>query len=151
MYRVGLAGATDVSGLPESFTVVRGGSTVQVSLDQMTPAELAAAGVQPIAKSVHVDLNAVGYNRVSNPEGLAFIDATTIAVINDNDFSVPAITIDPATGLFTRVEEPDPVLLGIIRLNPPAAAAGAPMMFGIKELTDGDDEGDVDVLGPLGP
>ena len=128
IYRFDLAGATDVSDLPNTFTVIRGGNPVQVTLDQMTPAELVAAGVQPIEKSLHVDLAAVGYNRVTNAEGLAYIDDSTIAVINDNDFTIPEITIDPVTGLFTRLAQPDPVLLGIIR-TAPATRDGAPSSF----------------------
>ena len=44
-------------------------------------AELAAAGVAPLAKTLHVDLNAVGYNGVEKVEGLAVVDDDTIAVL----------------------------------------------------------------------
>ena len=115
--RFSLAGASDLTGLPATFTVDRGAGPVQVTVDQMTPAELTAAGVNAVSKTLHVDLNQAGYNTVEKVEGLTIIDRDTIAVINDNDFTVAAITIDPATGLFTRTAPPDPIVLGIIDVN----------------------------------
>jgi hypothetical protein len=129
IYRFSLAGATDLTALPDTFTVDRGNGPIQVTVDQMTPAELTAAGVNAISKTLHVDLNEAGYNTVEKVEGLTIIDADTIAVINDNDFTVAAITIDPATGLFTRTAPPDPILLGIIDVNPSAQAT-----FGVTPI-----------------
>jgi hypothetical protein len=40
------------------------------------------------AKTLVVDLGAIGYDLVDKPEGLALIDENTLAVINDNDFGV---------------------------------------------------------------
>ncbi|MBC8003052.1 MAG: choice-of-anchor I family protein [Opitutaceae bacterium] len=62
---------------------------------------------------LHVDLNLAGYNTVQKVEGLAVIDPWTLAVINDNDFGVAAITINP-DGTFVRNYVPEPVRLGII-------------------------------------
>jgi hypothetical protein len=108
VYAFSLAGATDITPLDTLY----GG----VSLDQMTPSELFAVGVTPIAKTLHVDLVEAGYASVEKVEGLAFVDSTTLAVINDNDFGVAQIVIDQATGTFTRAEGyvPEPVLLGLI-------------------------------------
>ena len=44
-----------------------------------------------------------GYDTVQKVEGLAYIDANTLAVINDNDFGVAGISIDNATGTFRAV------------------------------------------------
>lgn len=110
IYRFTLEGATDVTAWSSFLDPVTGRS-----IDQMTPAELAAAGIRPIAKTLHVDLNAVGYNRTEKVEGLAVIDADTIAVINDNDFTVAGIAIDFTTGTFTPDPDPEPILLGLIR------------------------------------
>ncbi|GIW85918.1 MAG: hypothetical protein KatS3mg108_0242 [Isosphaeraceae bacterium] len=110
IYRFRLDGATDITPWSSFIDPVSG-----KSIDQMTPAELAAAGIQPIAKSLHVDLNAIGYNRTEKVEGLAVIDAHTLAVVNDNDFTVAGITIDFTTGRFTPDPDPEPTLLGLIR------------------------------------
>jgi hypothetical protein len=84
----------------------------------MTIDELSSfAGVTPLSKVLHVDLSAAGYNTVEKVEGLAVIDANTIAVVNDNDFRVANIVIDNTDGTFDLGEgyEPEPVLLGIIK------------------------------------
>ena len=89
IYRFNLAGATDVS----SLTGLVGGTGKTV--DQLTIAELVANGIHPIEKILHLDLNTAGYNRVQKVEGLTLVDAQTIAVINDNDFQVASITVNP--------------------------------------------------------
>ena len=109
VYRFELAGATDVTGVGPA-----GGKTV----DQMTAGELAAAGVTPIGKQLHVDLARAGYDEVEKVEGLAVIDERTIAVINDNDFGVAGITPN-GDGTFTPDPDPDPVLLGLVTVNAP--------------------------------
>src|SRR5687768_629449 len=45
IYRFAIGDATDISGLPDLFTIVRGGVPVQVSVDQMTPEEIGRAHV----------------------------------------------------------------------------------------------------------
>lgn len=116
VYRFSLTGATNVQGMDAAIDV---GGGVFKTIDQMTAAELTAAGVTPLGKTLHVDLNAVGYNAVEKVEGLTVIDANTIAVINDNDFGVANIVIDNATGRFTLANgyTPEPAVLGIITAN----------------------------------
>jgi hypothetical protein len=116
VYRFTFEAATDLSGLPDLID----GKTV----DQMTPAELAAAGVTPIAKTLHVDLAAAGYNAVEKVEGLAVLDAGTLAVINDNDFGVADVTLDLTTGTFTRNSPPEPIVLGLVATEPLSSWAG---------------------------
>ncbi len=113
VYAFNLTGATDITSKDILYNI--GG--VMKSLDQMTPTELASVGVTPLAKVLRVDLAAAGYNQVEKVEGLALIDAETLAVINDNDFGVASIFIDQATGTFTLAPgyEPEPVLLGIVK------------------------------------
>jgi hypothetical protein len=108
VYAFSLTGATDITA---KDTLYAG-----KSLDQMTSSELAAQGVTPLAKVLHVDLAAAGYDRVQKVEGLAYIDAATLAVINDNDFGVAGISIDNATGTFSLLPGyvPEPTLLGIV-------------------------------------
>ena len=94
VFRFSLAGATDVSSF--TGTVGSTGKTV----DQLTVTEMVLNNIRPIDKTMYVDLNAAGYNGVQKVEGLAVVDEQTIAVINDNDFGVASITINP-DGTFT--------------------------------------------------
>ena len=108
IYRFNLAGATDVS----TFTGTVG--TTGKTIDQLTVTELSANGIRPIEKTLHVDLNAAGYNQVQKVEGLALIDPETLAVLNDNDFGVANILVDPENGTFELNYTPEPIQLGII-------------------------------------
>lgn len=111
VYAFNLTGATDITALDTSYS--------GKSLDQMTASELSAVGVKPVGKVLHVDLVAAGYANVEKIEGLAWVDATTLAVVNDNDFGVAGIVIDQATGTFTLAPtyQPEPVLLGLISMS----------------------------------
>lgn len=112
IYRINLAGATDISGLTGPI-----GATGKL-VDELTAAELAGNGITAVGKVLHVDLNAAGYNEVEKVEGLALIDPNTIAVVNDNDFGVAGITLpSPLDGTFTPDPSPEPVKLGIISLG----------------------------------
>lgn len=116
VYAFTLGTATDISTVDTVYPVLRNGVTVNLSLDQMTAAELTAVGVRGIAKTLHVDLAAAGYASVQKVEGLAILDDGRLAVINDNDFGVAQIVVDNKTGLFTRAPgyTPEPVTLGLI-------------------------------------
>jgi hypothetical protein len=116
VYAFTLANATDITALDALYPVLRNGETVNLSLDQMTAAELAAVGVRGISKTLHVDLAAAGYASVQKVEGLALLDDGRLAVINDNDFGVAQIVVDNATGIFTLAPgyTPEPVTLGLI-------------------------------------
>jgi hypothetical protein len=113
VYAFKLDGATDISALG-TFDV--GG--VQKTVDQMTAAELAAAGVAPVAKTLHVDLAQAGYAGIEKVEGLTLLDSGQLALINDNDFGVAGIVIDNATGRFTLAPGyvPENVVLGIVNV-----------------------------------
>jgi hypothetical protein len=56
-----------------------------------------------------------GFQKV---EGLALVDASTLAVLNDNDFRVASIVVDQSTGTFTLAPgyEPEPEVLGLISM-----------------------------------
>ena len=109
IYRFNLVGATDVSALTGFIGAT--GKTV----DQLTIAEMIANNIRPVEKILHVDLVQAGYSGVQKVEGLAAIDPWTIAVINDNDFTVASITIHP-DGSFTRNYVPETIQLGIIEV-----------------------------------
>ena len=110
VYRFNLTGATDVSAV--TGTVGATGKTV----DQLTTADLVANGIRPVYKQLHVDLTAAGYDQVQKVEGLTIVDRTTIAVINDNDFGVANINIQP-DGSFTLGYVPENEQLGLISVK----------------------------------
>jgi len=114
IYRFSLAGATNING--QDAAIDLGGGTLK-TIDQMTEAELVSQGINLIDKVLHVDLATAGYNTVEKVEGLALVDANTIAVLNDNDFQVAGITINTTTGTFTPDPTPEPVVLGLITTN----------------------------------
>ncbi|HZO27257.1 MAG TPA: esterase-like activity of phytase family protein [Chloroflexota bacterium] len=81
VYLVDLANATDISQNDEF-----NGKTVE----QASEADLKKAGIEYVKKTMVVDLAKLGFSP-DKFEGLALVDATTIAVVNDNDFGVSAI------------------------------------------------------------
>jgi len=81
VYLVDLAGATDVSQNDEID-----GKTIE----QASEADFKKAGVEYARKTMVVDLAKLGFSP-DKFEGLALVDSTTIAVVNDNDFGVSAI------------------------------------------------------------
>jgi hypothetical protein len=109
VYQFNLAGATALTAAQSTNVIGTTGKTV----DQLTVAELVANGIRPVEKQLFVDLAVAGYKQTAKVEGLAVIDPYTIAVINDNDFGVAQITVNP-DGTFTRNYIPEPVQLGLI-------------------------------------
>lgn len=101
VYKINLAGATNVLGRYD------------------LPDDPLSAGIIPVYKSLYLDLSAIGYTYGAKIEGLTCIDANTLAIINDNDFSL-GDHFDPVTGLIEELETPAKVVLGIIHLHPTA-------------------------------
>lgn len=101
IFEVDLANATNLHTLPDAIVGVGG------TLELMTPADLIQAGIEPLAKSLVLNLAEEGYDRADKPEGLALVSPGVIAVLNDNDFQLQG-GFDPATGLLTP--NPDPQL-----------------------------------------
>jgi hypothetical protein len=114
VYAASLTNATDVSSLG-TFDV---GGGVQKTVDQMSAAELAAVGVVPVGKKLHVDLAQAGYAGVEKVEGLALLPSGQLALINDNDFGVAQIVVDSTTGRFTLAPGyvPEVPTLGIVNV-----------------------------------
>ena len=81
VYAVDLSKATDISGRDQF-----GGKT----LEQVSSSDLKKAGVEYATKTMVVDLARLGF-RPDKFEGLAIVNPTTLAVVNDNDFGVSAI------------------------------------------------------------
>jgi hypothetical protein len=109
VYAFSLDNATPIT---EANDIAYGGKVI----DQMTVVELVAAGIVPVTKTLDVDLAAIGYANVQKIEGLALLDDGRLAVVNDNDFQVAHIVIDPVTGSYTRQPgyEPENTVLGLI-------------------------------------
>ena len=86
IYRASLEAATDL-GDPDDSPQGRlfGGRTPE----QMTDAELSAAGIQPATRTLVVDLLALpgGYPH-DKPEGVAVLGSDLLAVCNDDDFGI---------------------------------------------------------------
>ncbi|MFM7384426.1 MAG: choice-of-anchor I family protein, partial [Microcystaceae cyanobacterium] len=110
VYRFSLQDATNILG--EDAPIDLGGGVMK-TLDEMTPSELASQAINLVEKTLHLDLATAGYNTVEKVEGLALVDANTIAVLNDNDFQVAGITLN-GDGTFTPDPDPEPIVLGLI-------------------------------------
>lgn len=110
IYKIGLDGATNLEeteGLPIG---------PDEGLERQGVAGLATVGIKPVQKELYVDLAAIGYHQGDKPEGLAFIDENTIAVLNDNDFGLLG-GFDIETGLLDPNPNPGAEILGIITLH----------------------------------
>ena len=78
LYKIDISNATPVTG------GLYGGLTLEALVDA---AGLALHGIVPAQKTLHMDLLANGWNPIlDKAEGIAIIDANTIAICNDNDF-----------------------------------------------------------------
>ncbi len=85
LYTVDLTGATDIAGS------VWNDAATAPTLEET--ADLAAAGVTALSKTLLVDLSTLD-GMPGKIEGVAVIDATTVAVANDNDFDIGDIGAD---------------------------------------------------------
>jgi hypothetical protein len=108
VFEIDLSNATNLATLPAS--IVGPGGT----LEGLSDAQLASAGIVPVTKKLVVDLAAIGYTNVADKvEGLAYIDASRFAVIGDNDFKMPP-TFDPNTGLLPANPNALETTIGVI-------------------------------------
>lgn len=103
VYKINLTGASDVNG--PDLAAVDGLKINGKALEQSTWAEIAAAGLQPVSKTLAVDLVAkIGYEH-DKFEGIVYLGGNKLAVFNDDDFGVtddgngnPKAKILPKTG-----------------------------------------------------
>ncbi|CAN1210926.1 5'-nucleotidase/2',3'-cyclic phosphodiesterase [Tumidithrix helvetica PCC 7403] len=82
IYQIDLSAATNIYNA--SFTFPAGKTTIE----QLTPDELASAGINVVSKSLIANAAQYGYTGVEKLEGLALIGPNQLALINDNDFNV---------------------------------------------------------------
>ncbi len=112
IFEIDLKGATNIFTNPPALGV---GETIE----NLTFAQMYAKGVRPVVKKKAVYLPGVGYSSVDKVEGIARINATTFAVINDNDFGVGGSVLpNPPNGTITVNASANPVL-GIITFDRP--------------------------------
>ncbi|WP_294216324.1 esterase-like activity of phytase family protein [uncultured Chryseobacterium sp.] len=103
VYRINLSGASDVNGT--DLSAVNGMLINGKALEQCTWAEITAAGLKPVSKTLAVDLvSKIGYEH-DKFEGLVYLGNNKIAVFNDDDFGIvddgngnPKAKILPKTG-----------------------------------------------------
>lgn len=103
VYRINLTGASDVSGT--DLAAVDGLKINGKTLEQSSWSEISAAGLQPVSKTLAVDLVAkIGYEH-DKFEGIVYLGNNKLAVFNDDDFGVvddgngnPKTKILPKTG-----------------------------------------------------
>ncbi|MDX1977505.1 MAG: esterase-like activity of phytase family protein [Pseudanabaenaceae cyanobacterium bins.68] len=113
IYQVDLSQATNINN-PANLARVPAGRT----LEQLSFSELGAAGIQPVNKLFIVNPSEIGYVGADKLEGLALVNSTTLAIINDNDFGLAPAPI-PGNGTVPLDTDPTPVRLGLIRLDQP--------------------------------
>lgn len=87
IYEIDITGATDISALGAWGQAPIGGTK---TIEQATVPELLSAGIVPVAKSLRVDLLALGYPH-DKPEGLALAPGGMLFVVNDDDFGIAQV------------------------------------------------------------
>ena len=63
------------------------------SIDGVTASAVSWSNVVKLKKTVLLDLNAAGW-KAEKAEGLAIVDGSTLALINDNDFGLKSVLVD---------------------------------------------------------
>jgi hypothetical protein len=111
IYEINLQGATNIND-PATLANIPAGKTIE----QLTVAELSAADINPVNKRLTVNAASIGYTGIEKLEGLALIDNTTLAIINDNDFGVGGSTLN-SDGTLSEPEVPDTIKFGIIKFD----------------------------------
>lgn len=117
IFEIDLKGATDVLSL--TLPLANGSTAYPLlggTLEQQTPDDLLALGIQPVFKRKVTNLPSLGYLAGDKPEGLALLPNNQLAVLNDNDFGL----LDQAiAGDGTAPLNPNPIApaLGIISFD----------------------------------
>ncbi|MCC5664505.1 phytase [Nostoc sp. CHAB 5784] len=93
IYQIDLAGATNINN-PANFTL-----PANKTIEQLSSAELVAANIIPVTKSLIANAAQLGYTGVEKLEGLALVAPNTLALINDNDFNITGNTAAEKLGI----------------------------------------------------
>ena len=126
IYQIDLAAATNINN-PANFSLPAG-----KTIEQLTPAELTAAKIAPVSKSLIANAAKLGYTGVEKLEGLALVAPNTLGLINDNDFNVaPGSKVPEKLGLLELAK--DLPVTGIISTKIITATDPADLLLGVKE------------------
>lgn len=83
IYKIDTAAATDVFDPGPNGLLVNG-----KTLEQLTQEEIIAAGIKPVSKEEVFDIMSIPNYPHYKPEGLAILNSTTLAIVNDDDFGI---------------------------------------------------------------
>ena len=117
VFQIDMLGATNLRAADSPITFAG------KSLEQHTIGELVALGIRPVHKTKLVNLPTIGYVAGDKPEGLAIMDDGSVAVLNDNDFTLADVPIFDELGQSTTnggvifQEDPTIPVLGVIRFD----------------------------------
>ncbi|WP_414579155.1 phytase [Anabaena sp. CCY 9402-a] len=112
IFQIDLAGATNINNSTNFGTL-----PPDKTIEQLTVAELAAANIVPVTKTLIANAAELGYTGVSKLEGLALVDSNTLALVNDNDFSIVGTQTNPDGTIGITVASPSlPTKLGLLEL-----------------------------------
>ncbi|WP_414561674.1 MULTISPECIES: phytase [unclassified Anabaena] len=133
IYEIDLAAATNIYNsanltLPADKTI-----------EQLSSAELAAANITPVTKSLIANAAQLGYTGVEKLEGLALVAPNTLALLNDNDFGVAGPT-PLKLGILelpNNLTPPQVTLVGFASLPADTFAEGPPSGTAITGTTNG--------------
>ncbi len=90
VYKIDLQKATNILGKKD---------IPSLSPSQLCSSEACEKGLIPVQKTEIVDLAATGFSDLEKIEGLVVVDASTLALVNDNDFKVNGSTSDSFLGI----------------------------------------------------
>ncbi|YAF94152.1 MAG: phytase [Nodularia sp. CChRGM 3473] len=134
IYEIDLAQATNINN-SANFTL-----PADKTIEQLSPAELAAANITPVTKALIANAAQLGYTGVEKLEGLALVAPNTLALLNDNDFGVAGPTparlgiLELPNNLTTT---PQVTLVGFASLPADTFAEGPPSGNAITGNTNG--------------
>lgn len=113
VFQIDLAEATNLS--TANLSSLPAGKTIETA----SLAELTAAGIRSVTKTLYVDLIAAGYDpkNEAKVEGLALLDTGEIAVVTDNDFGIGGAALNPTTGILTPRFPGDIPAFGLVLPN----------------------------------
>lgn len=113
LYQIDLQGATNINQIA-NLTGIPAGKTIE----QLTSAELTAANIKPVSKSLIANASQLGYTGVEKLEGLALVSPNTLALLNDNDFNIKGSQQNSDGSITLNLASPViPEKLGILELT----------------------------------
>jgi glycerophosphoryl diester phosphodiesterase len=109
IFQIDLTKATNINN-PANFQLPTG-----KTIEQLSPAELATAGIIPVNKKSIANAAQLGYTGVAKLEGLALVAPNTLALINDNDFGITGTQSNPDGSIKLTIDQ-TPTKLGFLKL-----------------------------------